>query len=58
MLQRQQNEFRQESSSKLKKNLLFAWYNTEIDEPELIWLNQPEPIKLGGIEQYKKISSR
>jgi hypothetical protein len=55
MLQRQQNEYRKEYSSKLKKNLLFAWYNTEINEPELIWLNQNEPIKLGGIEKYNKL---
>ena len=58
MLQRQQNEYREEYSSKPKKNLLFAWYNTEINEPELIWLNQNEPIKLGGIEKYNKLKNR
>ncbi len=52
MLQRQQKEFREEYSSKPKKNLLFAWYNTEINEAELIWLHQEKPIILGGIEKY------
>jgi hypothetical protein len=32
------------------QNLLFAWYNPKIEEPELIWLNQPNKIKLGGVE--------
>jgi hypothetical protein len=55
MLQRQQKEFREEYSSKPKKNLLFAWYNTEINKPELIWLHQEKPVILGGIEKYYNI---
>jgi hypothetical protein len=58
MLQRQQKEFREEYSSKPKKNLLFAWYNTAINEPELIWLHQEKPVILGGIEKYNKTIHR
>ncbi len=49
MLIRQQREFLKVDSKESHKNLLFAWYNPIIEKPELIWLNQKEPIKLGGI---------
>ena len=29
------------------QNLLFAWFNPLIEEPELFWLNQKEKIVLG-----------
>lgn len=31
------------------QNLLFAWFNPLTNKPELIWLNQDDPIKLSGI---------
>lgn len=46
MLIRQQKEFNQIKSINSNKNLLFAWFNPYIKEPELIWLNQRKPISL------------
>jgi hypothetical protein len=46
MLIRQQREFNLIKSIDSHKNLLFAWFNPFIKEPELIWLNQREPIAL------------
>jgi hypothetical protein len=40
-----QKELKYEISS--AKNLLFAWFNPLIEEPELIWLNKKEKIVLG-----------
>ena len=40
-----QKELKVEISS--AKNLLFAWFNPLIEEPELIWLNKKEKIVLG-----------
>jgi hypothetical protein len=48
VLKKHQKEFEKEINS--SKNLLFAWYNPLIKKPELIWLDQEEPIKLGGIK--------
>ena len=46
MLQRQQSEYRA-NSSKNVQNLMFAWYNTELKEPEYFWFNEDDPITLG-----------
>jgi hypothetical protein len=48
VLKKHQKEFRKEVNS--SKNLLFAWFNPLIKKPELIWLNQPNEIKLGGVK--------
>jgi hypothetical protein len=48
MLNRQRKELR-ETKETTNKNLLFAWFNPLINKPELIWLNQKEPIKLQTI---------
>lgn len=45
MLNRQRNELLKSRESS-NKNLLFAWYNTRIKKPELIWLNQKAEITL------------
>lgn len=47
VLNKHQKEFRKESNT--SRNLLFAWFNPLTNKPELIWLNQDDPIKLGGI---------
>jgi hypothetical protein len=46
MLIRQQKEFLKVNSKESHKNLLFAWFNPLIGEPELIWLNQKAEISL------------
>lgn len=46
VLNKHQKEFRKESNT--SRNLLFAWFNRLTNEPELFWLNQDDPIKLGG----------
>jgi hypothetical protein len=48
VLKKHQKEFRKEVNS--SKNLLFAWFNPLIKNPELIWLNQPNEIKLGSVK--------
>jgi hypothetical protein len=48
VLKKHQKEFRKEMNS--SKNLLFAWFNPLIKKPELIWLNQPNEIKLGSVK--------
>jgi hypothetical protein len=51
MLNRQRKEL-VESKGGTNKNLLFAWFNPSpsMKKPELIWLNQTNEIKLGGVE--------
>ena len=46
VLKKHQKEFRKETNS--SKNLLFAWFNPLIEEPEWFWLDQEEDIKLQG----------
>ena len=46
VLNKHQKEFRKESNT--SRNLLFAWFNPLIEEPELFWLDQEEDIKLEG----------
>jgi hypothetical protein len=48
VLKKHQKEFRKEVNS--SKNLLFAWFNPLINNPKLIWLNQPNEIKLGSVK--------
>jgi hypothetical protein len=49
MLNRQRKALR-ETNEITNKNLLFAWFNPLIKKPELIWLNQPNEIKLGRVK--------
>jgi hypothetical protein len=46
MLERQRQEIKS-SQDETHKNILFAWYNTLINKPELFWLNRNQPISLG-----------
>lgn len=52
MLNRQQKELKKVDLNESNKRLLFGWYNPKLKAPELIWLNQKEPIKLKGIENF------
>jgi hypothetical protein len=49
MLNRQRKALRA-TNEITNKNLLFAWFNPLMKKPELIWLNQPNEIKLGGVK--------
>jgi hypothetical protein len=48
LLENQRQEIK--DSKKSHKTILFAWFNPLIEKPELIWLNQPNEIKLGRVK--------
>jgi hypothetical protein len=47
LLQKHQTKIKSRSWG---QNLLFAWYNPKIEEPEFFWLNETNKIKLGRVK--------